>query len=355
MMQDQSVLPVRTFSIGFQDAMLDEAPYARRIAEYLGTTHTELYVNSTDVMNFIPRLPQIFCEPFADSSQVPSLLVSQLAGSRVTVVLTGDGGDELFAGYERYHRIHLISSRLGMLPLSIRTIVAKLIHHLPLSTLNLLANAVGNPGGTLNPADRLRKIAEILPARNLSELNLGLITLWDPNFIIPNCLEIDSTYTEPLPNAATDIESLMLADLLCYLPDDLLVKVDRAGMAMSIECRSPFLDHRVVEFALSLALEQKMMNSQPKGLLKELLGLYLPKSLFERPKQGFGMPIDIWLRGPLRGWAQDMIYGDTISSLGFINLSGARQMLDEHLSGKRNWQHKLWTLLMLLAWIEGNK
>lgn len=355
LMQAQSTQPIRTFSIGFEDSTADEAPYARRIAEHLGTMHTELYVSSADVMNLIPRLPAIFCEPFADSSQVPALLVSQLARSHVTVALTGDGGDELFAGYDRYHRIKMILSLFDVLPLGMRKMVSKLIHRMPVSTLNSLANALGNPGGALNPADRLKKIAGILPARSLSELNLGFLTLWEPSFIMPNSTEIDSVYSKSLPSATSDIESLMLADLLCYLPDDLLVKVDRASMAMGLECRAPFLDHRVIEFALSMTLDQKMMNGQPKGLLKELLSLYLPKSLFDRPKQGFGMPINVWLRGPLREWARNMIYGDTINSLGFINVNGARQMLEEHLNEERNWQHQLWTLLMLLAWIDHNK
>jgi asparagine synthase (glutamine-hydrolysing) len=354
-MQELSSQPVHTFSIGFRGTSVDEAPYARRVASHLGTNHTELYVSPQDALDLVPRLPHIFCEPFSDSSQVPTLLVSQMARRHVTVALTGDGGDELFAGYDRYFRVAGGYSRIEAIPLALRKICSQMLKRAPLGVINATARLLGNPGNLRNPADRVRKIAEVLASKSPSELHRGLITLWEPAQLITGTTENESVFSGELPPAPTLIEQMMLADSLCYLPDDLLVKVDRSAMAFGLECRAPFLDHRVVEFAWGLSLEQKAAQGQSKWLLKQLLERYMPRQLFDRPKQGFGMPVGDWLRGPLKTWAIDMInYCSSKNGFDIFDSKKVQKILDEHLSGKRNWEHKLWALLMFIAWMENN-
>jgi len=353
MMQALSSQPVHTFSIGFDGEVVDEAPYARRVASHLGTIHTEMYVSAQDALDVIPRLPQIFCEPFADSSQVPTLLVSQMARRQVTVALTGDGGDELFAGYDRYFRVAGGFARIQTIPLSLRRYCAQILRKAPISGLNAVARFLGNPGNLRNPADRLRKVAEVLASESPSMLNRGLITLWEPSALTRDATENQSVYLGEMPNAPTVIEQMMLADSVCYLPDDLLVKVDRSAMAFSLECRAPFLDHRVVEFAWELNLQQKTAAGQNKWILKQLLERYIPHQLYDRPKQGFGMPIGDWLRGPLKNWALDMVdYCSARNGFDILCSEIVKTTLDEHLLGKRNWEHKLWTMLMFIAWME---
>jgi asparagine synthase (glutamine-hydrolysing) len=352
LMQAQARQPVRTFSIGFAGVATDEAPHARRVAAHLGTQHTELYVTAQDALDLVPRLPDVFCEPFADSSQVPTLLVSKLARQQVTVALTGDGGDELFAGYDRYQRVAHGQARIGKFPLPARRAAATLLRHMPLGLLNGAMRLAGNPGGLHNPADRLRKIADVLTSASPSALHRGLITLWEPRQAVPGVRENESVFSRDLPPAPTLIEQMMLADSLCYLPDDLLVKVDRAAMAYSLECRAPFLDHRVVEYAWGLSLAQKTPAAEGKGLLKQLLERYVPRPLFDRPKQGFGLPVDGWLQGPLREWAEALLATDALRKAGVLNVELIRRRWHEHLSGARNWQQHLWTVLMLQAWLE---
>lgn len=356
LMQMQTSSPVHTFSIGFDGATVDEAPHARRVASHLGTLHTELYVSAQDALNLVPRLPEIFCEPFSDSSQVPTLLVSQMARRHVTVALTGDGGDELFAGYDRYFRVSRGYSRIQPFSLPVRKFFAQILKSTPLGVINFIAGLLDNPGNLRNPADRIRKIAEVLSSESPSALHRGLITLWKPSELMLDVGENRTVFSDELPPAPTLIEQMMLADTLCYLPDDLLVKVDRSAMAFSLECRAPFLDHKVVEFAWSLNLEQKAKFGESKWLLKKLLERYLPRELFDRPKQGFGMPVGNWLRGPLKTWAKDMIHNCKLrEGFGIIDSSVVDLLLEEHLSGSRNWEHKLWTLLMFIAWMDANE
>lgn len=352
LMQAQATQPVRTFSIGFAGASTDEAPHARRVAAHLGTQHSELYVTAQDALDLVPRLPEVFCEPFADSSQVPTLLVSKLARQQVTVALTGDGGDELFAGYDRYQRVAQGHARIGRIPMPARKAAAALLRHMPLTLLNGVMRLAGNPGGLRNPADRLRKIAEVLASADASALHRGLITLWEPSQVMPTARENESIFSQELPPAPTLVEQMMLADTLCYLPDDLLVKVDRAAMAYSLECRAPFLDHRVVQYAWGLSLNQKAPLAEGKGLLKQVLERYVPRPLFDRPKQGFGLPVDGWLQGPLRDWAETLLAPEALRRAGVLNVDLIRRRWHEHLSGERNWQQHLWTVLMLQAWLE---
>ncbi len=356
LMQAQSLSPVHTFSIGFEDATVDEAPHARRVASHLGTLHTELYVSAHDALDLVTRLPKIFCEPFADSSQVPTVLVSQMARQHVTVALTGDGGDELFGGYDRYFRVAREYPRIQALPLPLRKVCAQLLKVTPLSMINAMVGLLGNPGNLSNPADRIRKIAEVLSSESPSALHRGMITLWNPSEFMFDVIENQTVFSGELPPAPTLIEQMMLADSLCYLPDDLLVKVDRSAMAFSLECRSPFLDHNVVEFAWGLSLEQKAAFGEGKWLLKKLLERYIPRQLFDRPKQGFGIPIGNWLRGPLKPWANDMVgYCRSRNGFDIFDSDKVALTLSEHLTGSRNWEHKLWTVLMFIAWLEANE
>ena len=352
MMQAQSMKPVNTFSIGFEASAVDEAPHARRVAAHLGTCHTELYVNAQDALDLIPSLPEIFCEPFADSSQVPTMLISRLARRHVTVALTGDGGDELFVGYERYFRVDNGFRRIDPVPIPLRRAAALGLRYVPLTLINAIARMTFSPGNATNPADRVRKIADVLASCNPSELNRGLLTLWDPSTLLPNTTEVDSIFKHNLPQASSVIEQMMLADTLCYLPDDLLVKVDRAAMASSLETRAPFLDHRVVEYAWSLELAQKIGDGEGKFLLKKLLDRYVPRPLFDRPKQGFGLPVDGWLQGSLRPWAEDLLSHSALAKHDLFNVDLIRRRWREHLSGSRNWQQHIWTILMFQAWAE---
>jgi asparagine synthase (glutamine-hydrolysing) len=352
LMQAQSAQPVHTFSIGFEGSATDEAPHAHRVAQHLGTRHTELYVGAADALAVVPQLAEIFCEPFADSSQVPTLMVSRMARRQVTVALSGDGGDELFAGYDRYFRVLDGWRRVRSVPRSVRRAASLLIGHLPLGLLDAAVRAAGNPGRLRHPGDRVRKIARVLDSGSVAELNRGLLTLWDPAELMPGYREVDTVFSADLPAAPTDLERLMLADTLCYLPDDLLVKVDRAAMAVSLETRAPFLDHRVVEYAWSLPFDCKVRPGQGKWLLRRLLDRYVPRQLVERPKQGFGLPVDGWLQGPLRDWAESLLSVDALSRHGLFNVALVRRRWAEQLGGRRNWQQHLWSVLMFQAWSE---
>ena len=352
MMQRQSAAPIKTYSIGFHDGLKDEAPHARQIAKYLQTEHTEFYLSSQSALDLIPSLSKVYCEPFSDSSQVPTLLVSQMARRGVKVALTGDGGDELFAGYDRYWRLERGMKLINGLPVSVRKVLGSALDSIPSNVVNFVVNNTRGLDGIDNPSDRLKKIVKVLDCVDISELNRRLITLWDPSELMTDATESRCIYTSQLPNAPTSIERVMLADLLCYLPDDLLVKVDRASMSVGLECRAPFLDHRVVEHAVSLGLMVRTANGHPKGMLKALLRRYVPDQLWDRPKQGFGIPINQWLRGPLRDWASDLIASATANKLLDLNWELINSRWQEHLSNKREWAHCLWVILMLLSWLD---
>jgi asparagine synthase (glutamine-hydrolysing) len=360
LMQSMNSRPVRTFSIGFHEAGYDEAVYAKAVARYLGTEHTELYVTSEQARAVIPYLPTMYDEPFADSSQIPTFLVSKLARQHVTVSLSGDAGDELFGGYNRYFLARDIWKRLRLLPFAARKALSSSLTMLSPAAWNSLLDFVG----PLTPAplrggiggDKLHKLAGVLAVRTPDEMyKKGFTSHWaNPADIVIDGIEPLTALTDPVQDIGLSdfAESMMYLDTMSYLPDDILVKVDRASMAVSLESRIPFLDHRLVEFAWRLPLSMKIRHGQGKWILRQVLYQYVPKDLIERPKMGFGVPIDAWLRGPLSDWAEDLLSESRLRQEGYFNPAPIRQKWAEHLSGKRNWQYHLWDVLMFQAWLE---
>ncbi len=359
LMQAQSTRPIRTFTIGFHETGYNEAEHAHAVAAHLGTEHTELYVTAEQAMAVIPRLPELYDEPFADSSQIPTFLVSELARRHVTVSLSGDGGDELFGGYNRYFWATSIWRRIGWAPQSLRAALAGALTVLPPPLWNQAFKGVARflPAGWryANPGDKLHKLAEILAVRSPEEIYLGLVSHWKrPEDLVLGAREPATVLTDPLLWAdLPDFESrMMYMDQMTYLPDDILTKVDRAAMGVSLETRVPLLDHRVVEFAWSLPLSMKIRHGQGKWLLRQVLYQYVPPALIERPKMGFGIPIDVWLRGPLKTWAEGLLNERRLQHEGYFNPVPIRQKWDEHLAGRRNWSYYLWDVLMFQAWLE---
>ena len=361
LMQAQSSRPVKTFTIGFDEEGYDEAPYAQSVARHLGTDHIELYVLPKEAMNVIPRLPALYDEPFADSSQIPTFLVSQLARRHVTVSLSGDGGDELFGGYNRYFWATNIWRRIGWAPQSLRTALAGALTALPPSAWNGMFRSLSRilPTGWryANPGDKLHKLADMLAMRTPEEIYFDLVSHWKaPTDVVRGTYEPPTILTDPAQwvNLPDFEQRMMYLDQVTYLPDDILTKVDRAAMGVSLETRVPFLDHRVLEFAWSLPLSMKIRHGQGKWLLRQVLYRHVPKALIERPKMGFGVPLDKWLRGPLKGWAEELLDETRLQREGYFDSRPIRSKWADHLSGERNWSYYLWDVLMFQAWLEAN-
>lgn len=361
LMQQYSDRPVKTFSIGFEDQDYDEARYARAVANHLGTDHTDLYVTPSEAMAVIPQIPSIYDEPFSDSSQIPTFLVSQLARNEVTVSLSGDGGDELFGGYNRYYWGRVIWRSIGWMPVKLRALVANGLSMLSpwrwRRGFELLGPIMPNNMIQPNAGDKIHKLAEVLKVGGREELYLRLISHWkDADSLVvngtdPQTLISDRSQWPVLPEYS---QWMMHMDLVAYLPDDILVKVDRASMAVSLEVRVPMLDHRLVEFAARIPMHMKIRHSERKWLLRQLLYRYVPKSLIDRPKMGFGIPIDSWLRDPLRDWVETLLDESRLKREGFFDPAPIRRKWREHLSGTRNWQYYLWDVLMFQAWLEAS-
>ena len=359
-MQAISSRPVKTFSIGFHESDYNEAAHAAEVARHLGTDHTELYVTPAEARAVIPRLPALYDEPFADSSQIPTFLVSQLARQHVTVSLSGDGGDELFAGYNRYYWGRDIWRFVGWVPGAARRAVFHPLSRVRPETWMKLLKAAGplvpKPARQRHFPDKMQKLLAVLGVDTQEELYLKLISLWqNPEGVVLNGHEPPTALTDRAQWADVPdfIHWMMYLDMVTYLPDDILVKVDRASMGISLESRVPYLDdHRVAEFAWRLPESMKIRDGQSKWLLRQVLYQYVPPAFIERPKMGFGVPIDAWLRGPLRDWAESYLAEDRLRREGFFDPAPIRQKWDEHLSGQRNWQYPLWGVLMFQAWLE---
>lgn len=357
LMQAQSDRPVRTFTIGFHEQHFNEAENAKAVARHLHTEHTELYVTHQEALAVIPRLPFIYDEPFSDVSQIPTFLVSEMTRRHVTVSLSGDGGDELFGGYNRYFWAERIWSYIGPLPLALRRAVAAMLIAPSAaqweSILHILKLLFPRKFNQRLLGDKIHKLAALMTLKDRAMLYRSLVSHWyQPELVVKNSIEPKTIINGSIKKNGSYTEQMMFLDAVTYLPDDILVKVDRASMAVSLESRAPFLDHRVFEFAWSLPLRMKVQDRKGKVILRKLLNKYVPSELTERPKMGFGVPIDSWLRGPLREWAAALLDERRIEREGFLHAPLIREKWQEHLSGKRNWQYHLWDVLMFQSWLE---
>jgi len=356
-MQSLSDSPVNTFTIGFQEDKFNEANYAKKVSTLLGTDHTEYYVSSSEALDIIPNLPSIYDEPFSDSSQIPTFLVSKLAKSKVTVSLSGDGGDELFGGYNRHVFSNKWGASLFKAPFPIRNLMGKSLLGIKPGHLNALEAIKINPFSNKkifnNFSNIANKAGKALCSQNPDDLYERFICHWQDLSVMSQPYGEIQAKSGALNFQGNNLAlQMMFSDLTNYLPDDILVKVDRAAMANSLETRIPMLDVDVIKFALSLPMNFKINGSSGKFILKELLSKYLPRSIFERPKQGFALPIEHWLRDPLKDWAENLLDFKKISQDGYFNASIILQKWEEHKAGTHNWQTELWDVLMFQAWLE---
>jgi asparagine synthase (glutamine-hydrolysing) len=363
MMQAQSATPIQTFAIGFDDQRLDEAPYARAVAKHLGTNHTELYLSADDVIDTIPTIIDIYDEPLADSSQIPTYLVSKLARQSVTVSLSGDGGDELFGGYNRYGWGESIWRRLRHLPAPIRSMVSAILLSLPATQWDKVIGLIKRNNTEKLLGDKLHKLALMMNVKERDGLYQKLVSQQrESDSLVLSANEyphgsqswdqmqvLNSHRQQPIQSFA---EHAMLRDLLGYMSDDILAKLDRAAMAVSLETRTPLLDHRVVEFAIGLPMHHKLHQGKTKHLLRQLLYRYVPRELIERPKQGFSVPLDAWLKGRLKDWACAHLEHSKLKTEGLLNAELVQRRWQQHQSGEHNWQHWLWNVVMFQAWKE---
>ncbi|MBT8351484.1 MAG: asparagine synthase (glutamine-hydrolyzing), partial [Deltaproteobacteria bacterium] len=359
-MQKVSNRPVRTFSIGFSEEKYNEAHWSSEIARYLGTNHTEFYVSARDALEVIPKLPSLFDEPFGDSSAIPTALVCAITRSAVTVALSGDGGDELFAGYDRYWKTCKKVTILDNIPIQLKNTMAKLMQNFPLSFIerfNTLAQTMfPNVFMLGNASDKWKTLHHLLVENKIEEIYRMSMSIWQKydiydliNRDIPGS-ELEHHFKRTI--AWPLLSRLMMIDMKTILPDDYLTKVDRTSMAVGLEVRVPILDHRIVEYASQIPNHLKLNNGTSKYILKKILNRYLPKKLFERPKKGFGVPIDSWFRGELKPLLMDYLSIDRLRKEGIFNTDIIMKILDEHVQGKANHRHRLWTLLMWEMWRE---
>jgi asparagine synthase (glutamine-hydrolysing) len=354
LMQAQSTRPVRSFSIGFHEHGFDEAQHAAAVARHLGTDHTELYISPDHALSVIPRLPDMYDEPFADSSQIPTYLVSEMTRKHVTVALSGDGGDELFAGYTRYFRATLMWNAIDAAPSALRSLAASGVRALSPAAWTTLGAIIPEKRRPEQLGDKMHKLASVLEGEpEASAFYRQVLSLWvDPASVViggaePTGLLGCASVKSLVPDF---VERMQYLDTLTYLPDDILTKVDRASMAVSLEARVPILDHRVVAFSWMLPTALKAGNRVGKRLLRRVLYRYIPRELVERPKMGFAVPIKSWLRHELRDWAEHLLDERTLAADGIFHPGPIRERWREHLDGTRNWHHQLWAVLMFQAW-----
>lgn len=358
LMQAQSPRPIKTFTVGTNDSADDEADRARAVARHLGTDHTELRIKPTDALNVIPKLPGIYSEPLAADSQIPIFLISQLARQKVTVVLSGDGGDELFGGYNRYLTARRIWRCTQHMPAAARQVLVHILRALPPAAWDrafetirpLLPRAMR----VAIPGTKAQKLANVLEITDEKAYFYRLSSHWvDPHRVVKGSDESETPLTDDRCWPSTDsFEHWMMAmDAQTYLPGEVLAKIDRAAMANSLETRVPMLDHRVVELAWRIPLSMKIHQGTGKWLLRQILFRHVPRTLVEHPKTGFGIPIDHWLRGALRDWAESLLSENCLNSGGYFHAAPIRTLWQQHLSGKYNWQYQLWPILMFQAWL----
>jgi asparagine synthase (glutamine-hydrolysing) len=351
LMQRHSGTPVRTFSIGFEDKEFDESGFAAAVARHLGTAHTELIVSPAEAQAVIPELARIYDEPFADSSQIPTYLVSRLARRDVTVALSGDGGDEVLAGYNRYCNGEIFDRWIGGLPVALRRWAGSGIRAVPPAAWDSLARALPERVRPRYAGDKAHKVAGLLAMSRGDFYQMVTSVCLEPCDLVLGAAEPRSPMP-PLPEAplASFAEEMQYLDTLTYLPGDILAKVDRASMAVSLEARAPLLDHRLIAFAWSLPMRMKMRGTTLKWLLRQVAHRYVPPALLERPKAGFSLPIRDWLRGPLRDWAESRLDARALREAGLFDAALVRTRFEEHLSGRRNWQYALWPILVFEDW-----
>jgi asparagine synthase (glutamine-hydrolysing) len=357
LMQSQSSQPIKTFTISFAENDYDESMYAKKIAKHLSTNHSELYVSSKTAMEVIPKLPTIYDEPFSDSSQIPTFLVSQFAKQNVKVALSGDGGDELFCGYTRHSITKNFSNISGLIPMTFRKIISNGIKSVSPHNWNRLSKFLPGLNNYSKFGDKIHKGADILNARSLFDIYYILCSHWqNPTNTVINSEEPGTFLTDfkPKLKGLNSQQQMMVLDFITYLPNDILVKVDRAAMSSSLETRIPFLDHKLIEYVWKIPHSLKFRNGNGKWILKKILNQYVPKKLTERPKMGFEIPIGAWLRGPLRDWAENLLNQKRLKQERYFNPELIRDKWAEHLSGRKNWQHDLWDILMFQAWIDEN-
>ncbi len=359
LMQSHSAVPIQTFTIGFQDKRYDEAGHAKAIARHLGTRHTELYVEPDDTLALVGKLAHIYDEPFADSSQIPTYLISQLARRHVTVALSGDAGDELFGGYTTYRLAPAIWSRVNRYPSSLRKAFAASLSSVSVPTWNKTLSPLGKLlPATLRQAmsgEKLHRLACVLPAQSQEDFYLQLSSHWNrPAQLVRGASEPATLLDTPLAWPKVDnFEHWMMAmNAQTYLADDILAKVDRASMANSLEVRTPMLDHRVVELAWRIPLELKIKNGSGKWLLREVLHRHVPRHLTARPKMGFAVPLASWLRGPLRDWAENLLSEQRLDREGYFDTRALRTTWTSHLGGRCDYSSRLWCVLMFQAWLD---
>ena len=357
LMQAQSPRPVRTFTVGFENPAFNEAPFAAAVARHLGTDHTELTVTETDARQVIPLLPEMYDEPFADSSQFPTHLVCKAARSNVTVALSGDAGDELFGGYNRYFWGPRIWKRLDWMPHPLRHGLGQAIATVPVAAWDRIGTMTG--GRVTRLGDKAHRLAARLrQVRTMDDLYRSLVSEWPGESMVIGLKSASKTLLDdPLPASLTDDATarMMAQDMRTYLSDDILCKVDRAAMAVSLETRVPFLDPDVLAASARLPPHMKIRDNKGKWALRQILYQHVPRELIERPKTGFGIPVGEWLRGPLRGWAEDLLSEEALRRDGLIDPAPVRQAWAEHLSGRRDWTQRLWIILMLMAWRSSQK
>lgn len=359
LMQQCTLAPVKTFTIGFDDEAYNEAEDAKRVAEHIGTEHTELYVSPRDALDIIPQIPHIWDQPFADASQIPTHLVSRMTREHVTVALSGDGGDELFAGYNRHFKGCSIWNRISSIPVPLRRFAAQAISRISPESWDKVFKMYGPvlPSSMQMrlPGQKIHKLADVMAASSAVEYYRDLTSCWlNPDDVVIGADEFRSTFLNPEMQPGQDnlTSWMQFMDAATYLPDDILTKVDRAAMGISLETRAPFLDHEIVEFSQRLPMHLRVQDGKSKYALRRILYKYVPQEYIERPKMGFGIPIDNWLRGPLKEWAEELLSVKRLDSEGYFESSHIRLAWNEHMSGEKDNHYKLWNILVFQSWCD---